>query len=86
MTKFLRDANSSKVINISNYWTGYTDFQIQSHRDLINILTDIYDYHQYINLWEDREQLFAQKSHLYPAYLRKAAEFREKYPNLPRNI
>ncbi|MDD2745113.1 MAG: hypothetical protein PHU93_01115 [Candidatus Gracilibacteria bacterium] len=86
MTKYLRDANPHKITNISNYWTGYTDFQVQSHRDLISILTDIYDYHQYINLYDERELLYSHKPHLYNNYCINAQNFRKNYPNLPKNL
>lgn len=86
MTKFLKDCNPKKEINITNYYTWYTDFQIQSHADLISILQDIYDYHQYVNLFDDAHIIYAHKPEQYPQYMEKALAFREKYPDLQKDM
>ena len=87
ITKYLKVYNPKKEINISNYYNGYSQFQISNHTDLINILSDIYDYHQYINLYEYRDKLFTHKQSRLPKYLEWARLFHEKYwNNLQKNI
>lgn len=87
ITRYLHDANRKVTVNISNYWTGYSDFQIQSHEDLLNILSDIYDYHQYINLYKDRAKLYSLKPKLHlEEYEERATIFRSTYPNLPKDL
>ncbi|MDD3145473.1 MAG: hypothetical protein PHV23_05170 [Candidatus Gracilibacteria bacterium] len=87
ITKYLKVYNPKKEINISNYYNGYSQFQISNHTDLINILSDIYDYHQYINLYEYREKLYTHKKSKLPTYLEGARLFHEKYGNnLQKNI
>lgn len=86
-TKYLKYFNPKKEINISNYYNWYSQFQISNHLDLINILNDIYDYHQYINLYQYKEQLFTHKKDKLSDYEKKAKEFHEKYWfNLKKNI
>ena len=85
-TKYLKFSHPKKEINITNYYTGYTHHQIQSTRDIINVLSDIYDYHQYINLYDDIERIYSFKKHLLPEYYEKAHAFREKYPYLVKDI
>lgn len=87
MTHYLKMYNPEKEINISNYYTWYTNFQLSSHQDLINILSDIYDYHQYINLYDDRKKLFSKKpKEMLLDYEEKAERFRMKYPNMKRGM
>lgn len=84
-TKYLKDFNPNKEVNISNYYTGYTDFQVNSHQDLINILFDVYDYHQFVNIYKDRAKLFKHKPKIMlEKYEAKAKIFFAKYPNLKR--
>ncbi len=87
MTAYLKASNPLKEINITNYYTWYTDFQIWSHQDLINILNDIYDYHQYINLYDDRDKLFKFKPlSMLKEYEEKAMIFRNKYWDLKKSL
>ena len=87
ITKYLKVYNPKKEINISNYYNWYSQFQISNHTDLINILSDIYDYHQYINLYEYRDKLYTHKQNRLPKYLEWARLFHEKYwSNLQKNI
>jgi len=87
ITKYLKVYNPKKEINISNYYNWYSQFQISNHTDLINILSDIYDYHQYINLYKYREKLFTHKQNRLPEYLKWAKLFHEKYwNNLQKNL
>lgn len=85
-TAYLKAYKEGKEINITNYYTGYTHFQISSHRDLINILNDIYDYHQYVNLYDNRRKLYTHKPTLLADYELDADQFRTKYPNLKKNL
>ncbi|QFR39169.1 hypothetical protein A9Q91_02955 [Candidatus Gracilibacteria bacterium 28_42_T64] len=86
-TAYLKGRKHGKEINITNYYTGYTDYQLSSHNDLVNILNDIYDYHQYINLYDDAEKLHTHKPRKqYEEYLFNAKEFRNKYPNLKKDL
>ena len=85
-TAYLKKYKYWEEINITNYYTGYTHFQISSHEDLVNILNDIYDYHLYINLFYDREKLFKFKKDKLKDYEIKAKLFRAKYPNLKKNL
>lgn len=78
-TAYLKYYKKWTEINITNYYTWYTHFQVSSHNDLINVLNDIYDYHQYINLYDDRNKLFTHKKFLLPDYEKKALDFRSKY-------
>lgn len=85
-TKYLKLYKPEKEINISNYYTWYTHFQLSNHQDIINILSDIYDYHQYNNLYEYREKLYKHKSQLLPEYEKNAKIFKEKYWELKKSI
>ena len=87
ITKYLKVYNPKKEINISNYYNWYSQFQISNHTDLINILSDIYDYHQYINLYEYRNKLFTHKKDKLGKYLEWANLFHQKYwTNIQKNI
>jgi len=86
-TAYLKYKDPNKEINITNYYTGYTDFQLSSHKDLINILNDIYDYHKAINLWDNRVKLFKFKSKEELAeYEKFSLDFRKKYWLLDKNL
>lgn len=87
VTRYLKWYNPKKEINISNYYNGYSQFQISNHIDLINILLDIYDYHLYINLYEYREKLFTHKKLKLYQYEQNARIFHENYwSNLKKNL
>jgi hypothetical protein len=87
ITKYLKMYNPKKEINISNYYNWYSQFQISNHVDLINILSDIYEYHQYINLYEYREKLYTHKKSKLYNYEQWARLFHETYwTNLKKNI
>lgn len=87
MTAYLKGYKNEKEINITNYYTGYTHFQLSSHQDLVNIMTDIYDYHQYINLYDDRIKLHTHKPYISLVdYEVDASAFRKKYPEMRKNM
>lgn len=85
-TAYLKHRKYWKEVNITNYYTWYTDFQISSHMDLVNILNDIYDYHIYINLRDNRHKLYKNKPQYYDEYKKNALEFREKYWHFKKNL
>lgn len=86
-TSYLKYYDSKKEINISNYYTWYNNFQLSSHQDLINILNDIYNYHQYINLWNNRKKIFKFKKDEYlREYILKALLFRKKYKHFKKDL
>lgn len=84
-TAYLKGRKYWKEVNITNYYTWYTDFQLSSHVDLINILNDIYDYHLYVNLYDDITRLHTHKpNYLLNEYYRNAEIFRSKFPNFKK--
>ena len=85
-TAYLKKYKYWEEINITNYYTWYSHFQVSSYEDLINILNDIYDYHLYINLYEDREKIFKFKKEDLKKYEVQAKIFRATYPNMKKNL
>ncbi len=81
MTKFLKRKGKHQI-NVSNYYTGYTDVQIQSVHDLLAVLEDMYDYHRYVTMWPERKKLFSKKPWRLPSYEARAEEFHRKHPGL----
>ncbi|MDD2745123.1 MAG: hypothetical protein PHU93_01165 [Candidatus Gracilibacteria bacterium] len=81
-TAYLKASNPSKELNITNYYTGYTDFQVQSHSDIIGVFRDIYDYHQYFSTVPDLKKLFKHKRHLFIQYLQGVKDT-ETHPDYP---
>lgn len=69
-TAYLKASNPAKEVNVTNYYTGYTDFQIQSHEDIINMFRDIYDYHQYFSLVPELKKLYKHKRDTLLSYFR----------------
>lgn len=82
-TAYLKWHDPTREINITNYYTGYSHFQISSHFDLIAILNDIYDYHQYINLLPAIQKIYSQKQSHLPGYLAGLADFLARYVDTP---
>lgn len=79
-TSYIKKYNKNKEINITNYYTWYSHFQISSHRDIINILDDIYMYHQFVNLHKDRLKLYKLKpDYMLEEYEITSNEFFNKY-------
>ena len=77
-TLSLKESRHNRI-NISNYYTGYSDIQIQSYKDLINFLNDVNDYHQYISIIENYEERYKFKKNLKDDYIKSAKEFMNKY-------
>lgn len=79
-TRFLKKYQPTNEINISNYYTGYTQFELSSVNDIINIFNDIYDYHQFVNYEGFFEKLFKLKPEkLKDEFFEKKVIFDEKY-------
>lgn len=86
-TAYMKYKDPNTEINIANYYTGYNDHQLSSHKDLINVLNDIYDYHKAINLWDNRKKLFKFKSkEELEEYEKKALDFRKTYWLLDKDL
>lgn len=78
-TAYLQKTDPLGQINITNYYTGYTDFQVSSHTDIIASLWDIYDYHRYFNLLPDVSKLHRFKKDHLPEYLLWLHNFTARY-------
>lgn len=72
--------HTKKSINITNFYTWYTDFQISSYKDIINILDDIYEYHKFVILFKYQEKLHKFKpKEDFEKYKNDFLEFLKKY-------
>lgn len=74
-TSYLRYVDKRNTCNITNYYTGYTDFQISSHQDIVNIFEDIYTYNLYFNNLEEIHKLFTHKKEFIVQYLEWFKDF-----------
>lgn len=80
-TAYLFRTSKKFQVNATNYYTGYTDFQLSSHLDLVNYLNDVYDYHQFVNLLPDVKKLHTFKQSHVSEYLKEFRKFlSEVYP------
>lgn len=78
-TWYLKYVSKRKQINITNYYTWYSDFQLSSHDDIINILDDIYQYHDCFQLLEDVDTLYTHKKEHLELYLNSVRDFANVY-------
>lgn len=80
---YLKD-NSLGWINIANFYTGYIDFQVCSHTDILNVFRDLDDYHFCVNLLSRQEKLHKFKPKFLKNSRMRIIEFMKKY-NLTAN-
>lgn len=64
IVKYLKSANRKKFVNVANFYSGYNDFQLQSHKDITAFLWDLYEYYAFVRQVPSIKRLYTYKMHL----------------------
>lgn len=89
VTTHLKYADKN-TINISNYYTGYTHMQVETHNDIFNLFLDLYDFMFYYRLIKSGslKKVYQNKSHTFVNYYNDLIKFLDRIglKNLSREV